>query len=460
MAQMNVASEVSWSYNGTGNLVTIGTFRNPSKSQRAEISSVTLKLGTVNGLCTDGDRVRGYGKPISTYLQINGTNSGSVTVRKVVGVTGSGKTYPIRSQMTNYTFTFSSAVSVPAGSSASIKIKTPSSSNGLVLGFDGNSGLTVTYQNIPNIQPAPQNVRISCTDFTSTTISWKVTTSSSATSCRVYLDGGLKTTVGMSGNQATGTLTGVSSTTHSIKAEAMNVNSSWVGSNTVNVDCTIPPINNLRVVPTSSNKGVLHFTSTYNVDYTLTGSDGVQYASGNVGKNQDPSVTISLKNNSNISYTLKIARTDNTKITNSKSTGNVDTRVAKITLSGTAEGILFNFTATADYSCKNWYYVLQDTVTGNQNIASYNTGVTTTTKYTLDELVPQRNYRLYVYATTNSSGLIATSNVINFKVNGCGRVYDGGKEKVVTVYIYDSTAQQWKQYVPYVWNGNEWVICG
>ena len=459
MAQMNVAAEGGWSYNATGQLVTIGTFRNPSGSQRAEISSVTLRLGTVNGLCTAGDRVRGYGNPISTHLEINGTNSGNVTVTKVVNVTGSGETYPIRSQMTNYTFTFSPAASVPAGSSASIKIQTPSSSNGLVLGFDGNPGLTVTYQNIPNIQPAPQNVRISCTDFTATTISWKVTTGSAATSCKVYLDGSLKTTVKMSGNQATGTLTGVSSTTHSIRAEAMNVNSSWVGSNTVNVDCTIPPINNLGVVPTSSNKGVLHFTSTYNVNYILTGSDGVQYASGKVNKNQDPNVTISLKNNSNISYTLKIARTDNTKITNSKSTGNVDTRVATITLSGTAEGILFNFTASANYSCKNWYYVLQDTVTGNQTTLNYNIGVATSTKYTLNGLVPQRNYKLYVYATTNSSGLLATSNTITFKVNGCGRVYDEGKEKVVTVYIYDSTAQQWKQYVPYVWNGNEWVIC-
>lgn len=316
-------------------------------------------------------------------------------------------------------------------------------------------------QYVPKISAeGPSSVSLSLVDYTATSITWNAKADRVARNYEVFLDSKSNYSSSMNGTAITNGKTTVSSAPHSIYVRMKGTASNWVSSNTISADCTIPPINNLRIDVDSVNSGTLHFTTTYNVTYTLKGSDGIQYASGSVNANKDPATKVTLRNNSSITYTLTISRkTINSYITNSKSTGNVDTRVATITLSGTAEGILFNFTATANYSCKNWYYVLQDTVTGNLTTLNYNTGVTTSTKYTLDELVPQRNYRLYVYATTNSSGLIATSNAINFKVNGCGRVYDGGKEKVVTVYIYDSAAKQWKQYVPYVWNGNEWVIC-
>lgn len=460
MAQLTINYNTGWSYNAQGRLNTIGTFNNPSRSERAEISSITVNIGTISGWCTAGDTVYGNGSAISTYIQVGSTNSATVSVSKVVNVTGRPSySYPIRNQMTAYTFTFSPAVSVGAGSSATVKIWCPSLGDNQLLGYDDRKGVRVTYQNIPNIQPTPTSVTISCTNFTATSISWKVTTGSAATSCRVYLDNSVKDSKGMRGNQATGTMNSVSSTVHSIKADAMNVNSSWVGSNTVRVDCTIPPINNLSINPLSSNTGALHFTSTYNVNYTLVGSDGVTYATGQVNANTDPSARVSLKNNSLTTYTLKIARKDNTKITNSKSTGNVDTRVANITLSGDDEGILYTFTAKSTYSCNNWIYYLQDTVTGMTTQVSYYSGSTTSNSRILTNLIPNRNYRLYVTANTVSSGLRITSNTITFKVNGCARIYDNGEFKVITPYVYDSSAKVWRQVIPYVWNGSEWEIC-
>ena len=466
MAEIKVYYDNGWSYSGDNKLNYLGTFRNPSSSERAEIHSLTVNIGTIRGECSWGDHLYGNGNPFSTYMKAGSYTSESLTVSNVVTTyRGSGGYTPNQSQCQPYTFTFSTPAVVSPGSSADLYIWCPSAGNNQAIAYRRSEpyGITVSYTNVPNKKPNPSSVSITCTDFTANSISWKVTTGSTATSCKVYLDDVYKGTYSLSGNTAQGIFSGVSSNVHRLQAYAINGNSEWVLSPTISVDCTIPPINNFSINPTSSNKGILRFTSTYNVNYTLKGYDGITYATGKVNANTNPEAQVSLLNNSTQGYTLYITRIDNTKIGNSKSIDDVSTRVAIISLTGEPGGLLYNFKATSDIMCNNWKYVLKDVNTGDKKDVVYNTVDATYTSGIIRNLKVDNVYELYVEALTSVSGLISKSNTLRFKPEGFARISEGvtgdAGGKLYTVFVYEPLDKKWNAVVPYVWDGNNWVVC-
>ena len=465
MAQKKVYYDNGWSYSGDNKLNYLGTFYNPSSSEKAAISSLTVYIGTVRGVCSWGEYVVGNGNSFQTYMQVGGVSSRYVTVSNVVTTySGAGGYTPNQSQCEAHTFYFSTPVSVAAGSSADIYIWCPSAGSNQVIAYRRNEpyGISVTYENIPNKKPTPTSVSITCTDFDASSISWKVTTGSTATSCRAYLDGVNNGTYRMSANTAQGVFSGVSSSIHNISASAVNGNSDWTYSSTVTVDCTIPPINNLSIIPTASNKGILNFTSTYSVSYTLKGIDGITYATGRVDANKNPKVTVSLKNNSVQNYTLYISRLDNTKIGNSKSVGSVNTRKAVIKLTGEPAGLMYSFNATSDILCNTWNYTLVNKNTGESNNYTYSTPDSIATSGIIRDLKPNITYELYVSAKTTGSGLVSTSNSLVFISKGFVRIASSGNDKTgvqYIVFVYDTVDKQWKAVVPFVWDGNSWVVC-
>lgn len=449
MAQITITYNPGFSYNGTNKEETIATFDNSNRSERVEISSVSVYMGSINGRCywPGGSTSTGNGGPFQTYVLINGTKSEIITVNNVVNTynTSNGGTLPYLDQTRSYTLTFNPAVSVPARSIATIKLKMPRS-GGQSMAYNWRNGVTVTYTVIPNIAPSPTNVTISCTGFTSNSINWKVTTGSTATDCRVYLDNSLHTTKGMSGTSVFGTMSSVKSTTHTIRAECKNSNSNWVGSNTVVVDCTIPPIYNAKISPNSSTTGTLSFTSSYNVQYYLDNN----YL-GTVNRNTNPNKSVSLKNNSLSNYTLKIARTDNTAITNSTTISNVDSRVPRITVSYNIIGTTCTVTATADSTCNNWYYTLDGV---RYNLPS---GSRSSITFTIENMIVNHTYKLIVYATRTSSGLQGSSTPVYPEPKGCIRIFDGGNSKAASVYIW-IPSRGWVAAIPYVWDDGEWKM--
>ena len=465
MAEIKVYYDNGWSYSGDNRLNYIGTFKNPSSSERAEIHSLTVNIGTIKGECSWGDYLYGNGSPFSTYMKAGSYTSNYRTVSNVVTTyRGAGGYTPSMSQCQAYTFTFSTPAAVSAGSSADLYIWCPSSGNNQAIAYRRSEpyGITVNYTNIPNKKPNPLSVLITCTDFNANSINWKVTTGSTATSCKVYLDDVYKGTYSLSGNTAQGIFSGVSSSVHRLKAYAINVNSDWVSSPTISVDCTIPPINNLSINPTSSNKGILRFTSTYNVNYTLKGYDGITYATGKVNANINPEAQVSLRDNSTQRYTLYITRIDNNKIGNSKSTDDISARIATINLTGEPGGLLYNFKATSDIMCNNWKYVLREVGTESWNTAVYNTADSILTSGTIRNLKVDTVYELYVEALTCVSGLVSKSNTLRFKPQGFARISEGvtGDDgKLYTVFVYDPADKKWNAVVPYIWDGNNWVVC-
>lgn len=465
MAEIKVYYDNEWSYSGDNKLNYIGTFRNPSSSERAEIHSLTVHIGTIKGECSWGDHLYGNGSSFLTYMKAGSYTSESRTVSNVVTTyRGSGGYTPNQSKCQPYTFTFSPPAVVSARSSADLYIWCPSAGNNQAIAYRRFEpyGITVSYTNVPNKKPNPSSVSITYTDFTANSINWKVTTGSTATSCKVYLDDVYKGTYSLSGNTAQGVFSGVSSSVHRLKAYAVNDNSDWVESSAVYVDCTIPPINNLSVKPTSSNKGTLNFTSTYNVNYTLKGYDGITYATGKVNANTNPGAQVSLRNNSEQKYTLYITRIDNSKIGNSKSTETIYTRVAVIKLTGEPGGLLYNFKATSDIMCNNWKYILKDVTTGDKRTGVYNTTDTTSTTGVIRNLKLNIVYELYVEALTSVSGLASKSNTLRFIPQGFARISEGttGDDgKLYTVFVYEPSDKKWNAVVPYVWDGNNWVVC-
>lgn len=470
MAQMNIESTAGWSYNGKDVVAPICTFKNPSNTEKAEIYSVTLYLGTVRGTCTAGDHAYGDGGSFDTYVSIEGQKSEWQPITNVIGViSGSTGTYPNYEQMTQaYTFRFSSAVVIPAGTNATISIKTPSTANSKVLALNGKTTfsngspisngkqITVEYANVPNIAPKPTNVFITCTDYTAERISWKAGCSGSVTNYKVYLDDVVKYNQNTTANSITSSFINVSSSWHHIRVEVKNSNSEWVSSNTVYVDCTIPPIEDPNIQVTTTNKGILKFTSTYDVRYFLDGT-----ALGSVKANTNPQKTVTLKNNTISNYVLKVARSDNNKIENSRTIKNVDSTVAKITLTVNAQGGA-NYVVTADKECSSWTYTITDS--NNEVQKTYTISTPSGARQingSLSNLELNKKYYMQFKATTKSSGLEAKSNICPFELSGGAQINTSDSNnaswKSAIPYVYDNG--KWNQLIPYIWDGTEWVVC-
>lgn len=469
MAQMNIESTAGWSYNGRDVVAPICTFRNPSNTEKAEIYSVRLYLGTVRGTCTAGDRAYGDGGAFDTYVNIGGQNSSTLTVSHVVGVTSSSSgSYPNYAQMTEryYDFKFEPAVVILAGTNATISIKTPSTANSKVLALNGKTTfsngspnpngkqITVEYANVPNIAPKPTNVSIICTDYTATRITWKAGCSGNVTNYKVYLDDVIKYSQDTTANSITSSFS-VSSSWHSIRVEVKNSNSEWVQSSPVYVDCTIPPIKDPKIEVTTTNKGVLNFTSTYDVRYFLDNTD-----LGSVKAGTNPKKTVTLKNNTISNYMLKVLRSDNNKIENSRSINNVDSIAAKLVLNAQVQGTSVVYEVTADKVCTVWDYVVYDDnlhIVRNGTVTS-KTG-TLSIKGTIKGLELNKEYSLQFQAERKDNGVVSKSNTYRFETNGCVRIKVDNSQswKIGIPYVYDNG--KWNQLIPYIWNGTEWIVC-
>lgn len=463
MATMNLVWSL-WSYNGVGTERPTVTFKNPSSSERAEVSTIKLWLGSVNGECTAGDYAYGNGASFNTWLRLNGKQSNILSITNKVGVKSySGGTYPNRYDTKEYTFTFSPAVSIPAGGSAILYIKTPTQSkpNGQVLCLAGDPAdkgghyIVVTYQNIPNKQPKPSSANISLqnsTSYDSKSISWKVSTSG-ATNYKLYIDGADKGNYSTSTTSATSS---VSSTKHTLQIAAWNGNSDWTWSNTITVDCTIPPINNASITPTASNRGTLKFSSTYKVNYFLNNT-----RIGTVNANTMASANVTLQNNVISSYTLMIKRSDNEKITNSKVISNVDTSLANLTLNLTdIIGLRAMYTVNASKPCRDWKYTLENVDKGQVFKSNVYAGTLSNLSGTIVNLIAGDKYTLVVTAVNSSNGLTSTSNKIEFTVPGVARIYVPGRGwREATVYVYSTTERKWKVVSPYIYQNDTWKLC-
>ena len=457
MAQTIINYNPGFSYNGTGSSEYIGSFTNPSSTEKCEISSLSLYLGSIDGTChwPGGTTSSGNGGSFNTYVTVGGRKSNTQTVNNSVGIRYlSQGNLPQLNDTKLYTFTFSPAVSINAGSSVSIYLQTPSSGNNRTMAYNYKSGITINYTIIPNIKPAPTSVTIRCTDYDSTSITWSVSVNGTATNYEVYIDNVRKST------STSGTFSGVSSSYHNIYARAKNGNSAWVDSKVVTVDCTKPPINSAKIDVTTSSQGILNFNSQssndrnkYNVQYYLNNA----YL-GTLSAGDTPNKSVTLTNNSLSNYTLLVKRTDNTKITNSVTLKNIDTRKASLNLTLNAEGMNVNYKCTANMICKSWQFIVY-TQQNNTIVRTgmINAGTTTSVSSELSDLQVNTPYYLQVTAITNSSNLLTESNRVAFELKGVSRIWDGNSWRAGVVYVYDG--KKWQQVIPYIYDGNEWVVC-
>lgn len=454
MAEIGIYPNSGWSYSGTGKELKLITFKNPSSSEKAELSKVRPRLGTVNGRCAypGGDIVVGNGSSFSTYLSINGIKSKSQTINNVVGVTNDSNKVPIKKDCKEYTFVFDPVISIPAGGSVDIKIKCPVGgdwSGGQCLGFDNNSNVIVVYQNIPNISRQPTEAKIECTSFTDVSIDWKTTTRLT-TDIRVFLDSKLqleKSTNGHVTNRGTFSVArnwDPEIGTHSLQVSARNDNSAWLDSDIIHVDCTYPTIFSAKITPVTQSTGILSFHCNYDVEYYLDG----KYI-GQIKAQQDPNVTVQLSNGANKTYTLLVKRLDNTVITNSTVIG-ADTTPPVIVLTGKLSGTQYTITAKADSICYDWYYTFNEL----QIVASVKDtdGFTAT----IPNLTPGEMYTITAYAKKRSNGIQGQSNTLTAEANGTVRLFEDNTYKTATMFVH--TNGQWKMCLPYVKNNGNWKL--
>lgn len=153
MATKSLTWTAGWSYNAEGNYVKFAEYSSGSKKEK--ISSIVILLGTGNATYTTGSHLTGDGSAITTYVRIGDSyTSNAVTVTNKVGQSSySGGTYPTKSDLVEYTFSFSSGVEISANTTVSIYVKTPATASGgtgqvLCMGESGSA----TYTEIDDVQ--------------------------------------------------------------------------------------------------------------------------------------------------------------------------------------------------------------------------------------------------------------------------------------------------------------------
>ena len=148
----------NWTYCAQEGYISAGTFKN-TNSQKIQISSVSLWLGTLSGYVNAGDIATGNGKAISTTVKIGSTVSSSVSVTATTGTAYDSSVgyYPTHKNNPEYKFPIS--VTVNAGETITIYVYAPNginTSTGNCLTKTQGKG-TVTYEVVPDYYTVSYN---------------------------------------------------------------------------------------------------------------------------------------------------------------------------------------------------------------------------------------------------------------------------------------------------------------
>lgn len=153
LANKSLVWIADWSYNAEGKYVEIARYT--SGSTKEKISAITISLGTGNANYTTGTNLTGNGAAITTYVKIGDSDaSNSVIVTNKVGQSSySSGTYPTKSDLIEYTFSFSSGVEISPDTTVSVYVKTPATTSGetgqvLCVGESG----TATYAVVEEVE--------------------------------------------------------------------------------------------------------------------------------------------------------------------------------------------------------------------------------------------------------------------------------------------------------------------
>ncbi len=260
---------------------------------------------------------------------------------------------------------------------------------------------------------------------------------------------------------------------------ARRVNSTVTGetSDYAEYDLVLPKINRASVNVTGAKQGDLTFIADKKVQWEFTGTlNGatirtVNAIDADVPANTEVTRSVNLWSNSSLDYTLRVKRSDNIFLTDSKQIP-VSTVPLELNLSidsgyPLATVVKLTCKAPSNVQADTWNYDLWK-ITKENNITTTvrletNTAISGGTnaevKLTRSSLIPGILYKAKFYATDNRN-IIASSNEVTFIPTGGIYVYDETTQKNVLcgVYIYNSTKGKWEIYNPYVYNNNEWKI--
>lgn len=301
--------------------------------------------------------------------------------------------------------------------------------------------------------PAP-TINAGSTGFTADTVSWWATSNYDCDSWAYSLDGGDWQSYYGGVTSAPGTIS-VSSDIHRITIFGRRSGVVWGRSSEVYYDCRIPQLNNATVTPLNNTQGTLKFNTNFNVNYywnnTYMGT----------GQN-DITVTVPLSENSLKDYTLRVERTDNIVIQNSRNIS-VNTKYADISLTTTVSGLDVSFNVTSSEICNNWYlkYTWTDSE-GVQRTDFYRADVSYTSRLwqgTLSNLTPNIRYNITAYGTRTDNRAQGYSNTMTVTPTGCVRIFDEALHEYRPIGVYIFTEGRWQVAIPYVYTNGQWEMC-
>lgn len=301
----------------------------------------------------------------------------------------------------------------------------------------------------------PPNLSLYNAGYNANYLSWNAYTDVACDEWKYSLDGGPEYYYSSNEWSSPGTL-GVSSDIHRVYVTAHRKNGKWGTSNTVWWDCRIPNIVNPGISVTGVNSGVLYFYTDYSVNYYIN-NVYLGTGSGNLSAN------VSLQNNTNTGYELKITRTENTDIINTYMVY-ADTTYANIILQTTVVGTTIQYSAYSNTNCRDWYMELSWTDTGgvlHKDIIRPQTAVSTFWNGTLLDKDIDTVYTLQVFATKSSNNVFSSSNTISAQPEACLHLFDNeNNPKIAVPYIYIE-GRGWTKASPHIWKNtdNKWHVC-
>lgn len=343
--------------------------------------------------------------------------------------------------------------------SGTIKSNNTSESATLKILFESNCGgpcwsagtaYTMWSQSVTAPPYAPPNITLTKDVYGSTYLKWNCTSDVDCDKWVYSIDGGAEIAYTGNSKSAPGALYNLTSQKHSVYVKGHRVNGKWGTSSTVTWDCSVPQINNFQLTPVDNTHVDISFTSDYDVDYYW---NNVKLGTT---VNKSGKARISITENTTVSGTLKIVRTDNTNITNSAQKS-LDMTYAKIQLTGIVNALDVSFDAVTSDMCKDWYAILTWTIDGTKYTRRIEgpSGDTTYWKEVISGLEPNVKYEIVVYATKVSNNVSSASNKVSATPTGCIRIFDSNntaKGVGVWIWVETDTFTGWRVAVPYVYS--------
>lgn len=224
-------------------------------------------------------------------------------------------------------------------------------------------------------------------------------------------------------------------------------------------DCRLPNVTNALLVGNSINTGNLSYDSTTYKDIPCQCAVVSEDSTKTYLRWTDHPITtqklakvVTVVNNSNLLYLLKVRRKDHTAFVTQRVL-RCDTKKPTLSIESgpTQVGSNIQITVKSDAICKNWVATLNNTTQKTSDTQG------TSKTFIFENVSSGDNNVITISATKVSNNVLGTTTTERFTVESGAYIFDGDRWTDAQVYVYSSNQNKWMLAKVLVYKNGKWI---